>query len=159
MQLCASLKHRLTIIQAKLANSAHPARTITTQTSEAMLTMKQLLIVAHGSRREASNEEIRTLASQVAKYLQLPVDTVQVAFLELATPSIETALKECFQQGTTEVKVLPYFLSSGTHVVNDLPGEIAAAQEIWPNKIIKLLPHIGAADSMISLIASVYHST
>lgn len=121
--------------------------------------MKQLLIVAHGSRREASNQEVRTLATQVAKHLQLPADKVQVAFLELATPSIGTALKECFQQGTTEVSVLPYFLSSGTHVINDLPREIAAAQENWPNKVIKLLPHIGAADTMISLIANAYHST
>ena len=54
--------------------------------------MKQLLIVAHGSRRSASNDEIRVLAGKIAEYLELPAQRVQVAFLELALPSIETAL-------------------------------------------------------------------
>lgn len=118
--------------------------------------MKQLLIVAHGSRRTASNDEVRVLATKVAKHLQLPIEQVQVAFLELALPSIETALDECFQRGADEVNVLPYFLASGSHVVSDVPREIAAAQLKWPNKTITVLPHIGAADSMIGLIASTY---
>lgn len=118
--------------------------------------MSQLLIVAHGSRREASNEEVRVLATQVAERLQVPADKVQVAFLELALPSIETALSDCFQQGVNEVSVLPYFLSSGSHVVSDVPREIAAVQAQWPDKVIKVLPHIGAADSMINMIVSAY---
>lgn len=118
--------------------------------------MTQLLIVAHGSRREASNEEVRRLAIQVAEHLQVPADTVQVAFLELALPSIETALDDCFTQGVNEVSVLPYFLSSGTHVASDVPREIAAAQTKWPDKVIKVLPHIGAADTMINMIAGTY---
>lgn len=118
--------------------------------------MKSLLIVAHGSRRDASNEEVRVLATRVAEHLQLAADNVQVAFLELATPSIESALDAFFNNGVDEVSVLPYFLSSGTHVVNDVPREIAAMQEKWPDKIIKVLPHIGAAETMVSLIASTY---
>ena len=118
--------------------------------------MKQLLIVAHGSRRAASNDEVRVLAAEVAKRLQLPAEQVQVAFLELALPSIETALDKCFQRGVDEVSVLPYFLASGSHVVSDVPREIAAVQAKWPNKTIILLAHIGAADSMVGLIASAY---
>src|SRR5690554_997721 len=120
--------------------------------------MQQLLIVAHGSRREASNQEVRVLAQHVATQLQLPAEQVQVAFLELATPSIATALNQCFQRGVNEVTVLPYFLSSGNHVVNDLPQEIAAVQEDWPDKRIKLLTHIGAIEGMVDLIANAYHS-
>lgn len=118
--------------------------------------MKQLLIIAHGSRREASNEEVRELAKKVAQHLQLPTEQVQVAFLELALPSIETALEDCFKRGVNEVSVLPYFLSSGSHVVSDVPREIAAAQAKWPTKTINVLAHIGAAEPMISLIAAAY---
>lgn len=118
--------------------------------------MQQLLIVAHGSRREASNQEVRSLGQQVATQLQLASEQVQVAFLELTTPSVATALDQCFQRGVNQVTVLPYFLSSGNHVVKDLPQEIAAVQENWPNKHIKLLPHIGAIEGMVHLIASAY---
>ncbi len=121
--------------------------------------MKQLLIVAHGSRREASNEEVRVLAGQVAEHLQFPADQVKVAFLELALPSIATAFDDCFNSGADEVSVLPYFLSSGTHVVSDVPREIEAAQAAWPDKVIRVLPHIGAADTMISLIAASYRQS
>ena len=118
--------------------------------------MKSLLIVAHGSRRDASNDEVRILATEVAKRLQLPTEQVQVAFLELALPSIETAFDECFQRRVNEVSVLPYFLASGSHVASDVPREIAAAQLKWPDKTIRVLPHIGAADSMVGLIANAY---
>lgn len=121
--------------------------------------MKQLLIIAHGSRRTASNDEVKALAAKVAARLQIPAHHVQAAFLELALPSIESALNECFQRGVHEVWVLPYFLSSGSHVVSDVPREIAAAQRQWPDKVITLLPHIGAADAMIDLIAQSYSST
>lgn len=118
--------------------------------------MKKLLIVAHGSRRDASNDEVRVLADKIAKHLALPADGVQVAFLELAIPAIGDALDECFKSGTEKVCVLPYFLSSGTHVVGDVPREIAAAQSRWPDKTIELLPHIGAAEGMVDLIARSY---
>ena len=118
--------------------------------------MQQLLIVAHGSRRAASNEEVRVLAEKVAAHLQLPSDTVQVAFLELALPSIQSALDDCFNNGSTSVSVVPYFLASGSHVVSDVPREIEAAQAKWPNKTINLLPHIGAAESMVGVIANNY---
>ena len=106
--------------------------------------MKQLLIIAHGSRRKDSNQDVTILASKVALHLNLPDDAVQAAFLELASPSIGEAIDACFQRGCDEITVLPYFLSPGTHVVSDVPEEIANAQSKWPDKTINLLPHIGA---------------
>ena len=41
-------------------------------------------------------------------------------------------------------------------MVTDVPREIAAVQSKWPDKTIKLLPHIGAADAMVKLIATAY---
>ena len=117
---------------------------------------KQLLIVAHGSRREDSNEEVRTLAKKVSSNLQLLADDVVVAFLEITSPSIGTTIDNCFNRGTDEVVVLPYFLSSGNHVVNDLPRELENALAKWPGKVITTLPHIGASDEMVNLIAKVY---
>ena len=93
------------------------------------------------------------LAIKVAENLHLGVDDVAIAFLEFASPSIETALNDCFNRGTAEVVVLPYFLSSGNHVVNDMPREIHSALDKWPNKEITMLPHIGASDAMANLIA------
>ena len=47
-----------------------------------------LLIIAHGSRREASNDEVRRLADRVRALCAPGIADVEVAFLELAEPSI-----------------------------------------------------------------------
>ncbi len=66
------------------------------------------------------------------------------------------AIDACFQRGCDEITVLPYFLSPGVHVISDVPAEIAAAQSKWPDKTITLLPHIGATQAMVDLIAQAY---
>jgi sirohydrochlorin ferrochelatase len=118
--------------------------------------IKQLLIVAHGSRRESSNDEVKVLAEKVGAKLQLAVDEIKVAFLELASPSIEDALNESFNHGVEEVVILPYFLSGGVHVVKDIPEEIHQILDKWPAKNITVLPHIGASEAMVNLITEAY---
>lgn len=116
--------------------------------------MKVLMLVAHGSRRTASNHEVATLAKTVSVNKSLSVEKVKVAYLEFAAPDVVTAINESFSAGASEIIVLPYFLSGGNHVVNDLPHEINKAMASWPSKRINLLPHIGASNQMAELIAS-----
>ena len=94
--------------------------------------MKSLLLVAHGSRREASNEEVRQLTTQLAAHAGNRYQSVSCAFLELAEPSIPDGIEACIQQGAEEVIVLPYFLSAGRHVHEDIPREIAGKQQEYP---------------------------
>lgn len=114
--------------------------------------MKQLLIAAHGSRRASSNDEIKALGAKVSVNLGGLFDRVEVAFLEIASPSIESVLVELVNSKADELVVLPYFLSAGNHVVQDLPREIQKVLDQWPNKKITLLPHIGALDAMALVI-------
>ena len=116
--------------------------------------MKSLLIVAHGSRREASNEEVRKLAEQIRCMPDLPVDEVTTAFLELAEPSIPEGLEACIQRGASEVLVFPYFLAAGRHVVEDIPAEIAKVQDKYPKASIHITSHLGSAVDLPALIAA-----
>jgi len=50
--------------------------------------LKALLLVAHGSRRRESNEEIAILTQRVRECAGGRFDLVTCAFLELAEPSI-----------------------------------------------------------------------
>ena len=47
---------------------------------------KVLIVLGHGSRREAANEEIRLLGEMVQQ--QNPSWRVEVAFVEFASPSL-----------------------------------------------------------------------
>lgn len=115
--------------------------------------MKSLVVVAHGSRRTASNEEVAELACQLAGLLVDEYPIVGVGFLELAEPLIPASLEKVIEQGATEICVFPYFLSAGRHVVTDVPEEVKIIQDKYPNITIKMLPYLGALPGLKEFIA------
>ena len=59
--------------------------------------MKALVLVAHGSRREASNEEVINLSRVIKQDMNKEYDVVQAGFLELAKPSIPDSIENCIK--------------------------------------------------------------
>jgi sirohydrochlorin ferrochelatase len=113
--------------------------------------MKALLLVAHGSRRAASNDEVRELTAQL-RQADGRFQHVACAFLELAEPSIPDGLRQAIAAGAGEVVVLPYFLSAGRHVVTDIPAEVAVVQREHPDVAIRVAPYLGAADGVVQIL-------
>lgn len=110
--------------------------------------MKALLVVAHGSRRKESNEEIAALTAKVAERAAGEYGVVEYAFLELAEPSIPEGIEKCLQQGALSVSVLPYFLARGTHVVEDIPEQVAIKQQEYPEADIHITPYLGTVENL-----------
>lgn len=114
--------------------------------------MQALLIVAHGSRRPESNDEIRTLASKAAERAGETYGFVGSAFLELAEPSIPDGIQQCIDQGAVAVTIMPFFLSAGRHVVNDVPELVREKQQEHPHIQIRMAPYLGVSSLMPDLI-------
>jgi len=114
--------------------------------------MKALLIVAHGSRREQSNQEVLELANTLTQQGNHGFDIIEAAFLELADTLIPDGIENCARRGATEIIVLPYFLNSGKHVTRDIPEVITAIKPQYPDINILLTQHIGASPVMLELI-------
>ena len=111
-----------------------------------------LLLIAHGSRRKASNEEVIALANRMRQSRPPHIADVQVAFLELAEPSIPDALADCVSMGAREILVFPYFLAAGTHVTVDIPEEIATFKNKHPHIQVTITPHLGASPQLAEAI-------
>jgi sirohydrochlorin ferrochelatase len=77
-----------------------------------------ILLIAHGSRQQAANDDLRALASRLVTRDGFPI--VEPSFLELADPTIEMGALRCVESGATRVLIIPYFLSSGLHLNRDL---------------------------------------
>ncbi len=77
-----------------------------------------VLLMAHGSRRREANDDLVALAEMLRP--RVPNQFVEISYLELAAPSIPESLERCFQRGATEIHMLPWFLSAGSHVTDDL---------------------------------------
>lgn len=114
--------------------------------------MKTLLLVAHGSRRAASNEEVQIITRRLAVQAIGRYDLVDCAFLEIASPLIPEAIQDLIDRGATQVVVLPYFLSAGRHVAEDIPKEVEGVKQANPGVDIRIVPHLGSAEGMTGLL-------
>ena len=113
--------------------------------------MKFLLLVAHGSRRDASNDEIRILAKRL-QTMSHPFKEIDCAFLEIARPSIYEALQRFIVIGAKDIVVLPYFLSAGRHVTMDIPEQVEQVKNQYPNVKIDIVSYLGASEMIAELV-------
>jgi len=114
--------------------------------------MHALLLIAHGSRRQASNDEVRKLTKNLEQHTDDEFSIIECAFLELAEPSIPDGVTACVEKGAESVTVLPYFLSAGRHVVTDIPEELQKAKNQHPQVNIKTAPYLGAAQGISEIL-------
>jgi sirohydrochlorin ferrochelatase len=111
-----------------------------------------LLVVAHGSRRQQSNDEVSAITDKLRTSCHGDYAIVHSGFLELASPSIPDGIEQCINDGATRITVLPYFLNSGRHVVEDVPELVNTASQQHPGVDIVIAPHLGASPLMVDLL-------
>ena len=114
--------------------------------------MAALLLVAHGSRRAASNNEVRELTDKLRDVASDRFEQIECAFLELAEPLIPDGISCCINQGAEEVIILPYFLSAGRHVSEDIPGIVAETQSHYPNIPLRIAPYLGESTDIVQTL-------
>jgi len=109
-----------------------------------------VVIVDHGSKRSAANE---ALDDVVRMYRSARDDCyVTKAHMELASPSILDAVRECRDvAGVDTVIVAPYFLSNGRHVQEDIPQLVAEAAEATGVRCV-VAGHLGLDAGLVNLI-------
>jgi len=121
--------------------------------------MKALLLIAHGSRRKQSNIEVVMLAEKLKQKCSEHYPIIHAGFLELALPLIPEAIKKCVDDGATSIIMLPYFLNSGRHVIEDIPTIVNDTEKDYPNVEIKIAPHLGNSSLMIDLLITTANAT
>jgi sirohydrochlorin cobaltochelatase len=93
---------------------------------------------------EAVAGRIRGAAPQLA---------VELAYLELMSPTLPEAGERLVGAGCTRVDVVPLFLGTGGHVRQDLPALLEGLRAAHPSVRWRLRPAIGEADSVIDAMA------
>jgi sirohydrochlorin ferrochelatase len=84
------------------------------------------LLIAHGSRQQEANDDLRYVAAALERRGYAMVET---CFLELAEPDVDEGAARCVGRGATRVIMVPYFLSAGVHVRRDLTAARARMAE------------------------------
>ncbi len=108
-----------------------------------------LLLIDHGSRRAASNDQLADMAERVRRLR--PDAVVTHAHMEIAPPDIAAGVAELVRQGASEVVGLLYFLSDGRHSQEDVPRlltEAGAAHGVS----VRLGSALGPHDALAALL-------
>ena len=108
-----------------------------------------ILIVGHGSREEAANRAFKRLVRQYAACH--PNRKIAYAFLELAQPSLETAL-ESLSASASAIIVLPLFLFASGHMRRDIPLILKKFRQKHPSVNLSLVRELGPDPLMVELM-------
>jgi len=111
-----------------------------------------IIIVDHGSRSRESNQLLRELVDAFVRVYDERYPIVEPAHMELAEPSIATALGRCVARGADEIMVCPFFLGPGKHWQEDIPRLAAEAAEIYEVKYHLLAAPLGLDELVLKLL-------
>lgn len=85
------------------------------------------ILLAHGSSDPRWTEPFAQILEHVRSRLQQ--GRVELAFMELATPSLGEQATRLAQDGFTHIDVVPLFFAQGRHLREDVPRQLAALQQ------------------------------
>lgn len=109
-----------------------------------------VLLIAHGSRRAAANDDLVEVAARLLKRGEFEI--VVASYLELAEPSIPDGAEQCISAGADSIRLLPYFLSAGSHVMRDLQRYRDELRERFPQHTFTLCPPLGLHPLMLDIV-------
>lgn len=112
--------------------------------------MLGLLLIDHGSRRAESNQQLEDMAVLVQRLR--PTALVMAAHMEIAQPDLATTFAALVARGATRIIILPYFLSDGRHLTQDIPALAQAAAERHPGVAWSIGGALGPHDALAALL-------
>ncbi|KVX60161.1 sirohydrochlorin chelatase [Burkholderia stagnalis] len=110
-----------------------------------------IVLFGHGARDPRWAEPFERLAARLRA--AAPAAPVSLAFLELMTPSLDTAVAAQVAAGCTRITVVPVFFGQGGHVRRDLPQLVDACRAAHPGVKIRCATAVGEDDGVLDAIA------
>lgn len=109
-----------------------------------------ILLIAHGSRRKEANDDLVRLADLVKE--RRPSALVEIAYLELTTPTILEGGRACVARGARRVLMSPFFLSAGAHATSDLQDFRDQLSAEHPAVEFLLCPPLGLHPLLVDVV-------
>ena len=111
--------------------------------------MIAFVLFAHGSRVEAANDAVRSVAAELARS---GGHAVAPAFLELGEPDLAGAVDRLVADGASRIIVIPYFLTLGTHLQRDLPTLVRDSARNHPHLEMEVTPPLDGHPALLQVL-------
>jgi sirohydrochlorin ferrochelatase len=111
---------------------------------------RAILIVDHGSRRLEANRQLEALADRVRARAEGCI--VQVAHMDVTSPSIAEGIDSCVAEGANEIVVHPFFLGPGSHSAHDIPRLVREAAGRHPGLRVRVTAPLGPHEKLVDIV-------
>jgi sirohydrochlorin ferrochelatase len=108
-----------------------------------------LLIMAHGSPRQETCDEIEAIAEPLRAANDFA--EILVSYLDCNSPTIGNACDILAAWGHRQIIALPHFLHTGRHVCDDVPTILEEAMARHPGLTIHMTPFVGQSPRLVEL--------
>jgi sirohydrochlorin cobaltochelatase len=112
--------------------------------------VRGLVLFAHGARDPEWARPFEAIRERIRG--QRPEYRIELAYLELMSPSLEEAIATLVSQGVPCISVFPLFMAQGGHLKNDLPRILDAFRATYPKVPIVMESAIGDVPEVLDAI-------
>jgi sirohydrochlorin cobaltochelatase len=107
-----------------------------------------IILFAHGAREPEWAQPFESIRDRL-----LAAGTpVELAFLEIMSPSLDEAAARLADQGIKTVIIVPLFLAQGSHLKRELPAMVAKIRKRHPKTEFRVTPALGEAPEVVAAI-------
>lgn len=108
-----------------------------------------IILFAHGSAVPEANRAIADLAQEVSRRARCPAGC---AFLEIEQPDLPVAVAQAVRAGAGRIVIIPYFLTLGVHMRQDLPRLVEQQRQRFPGTEILVGQSLDNHPRMVEVI-------
>lgn len=108
-----------------------------------------IVIIGHGSKSPSALATLDEVTAKIDEAFDLPV---RLASLQFNSPTFEETIDELVNHGIERVILMPFFIYSGIHVTEDIPGAIDDITKKYDRLEIVMTGHLGADPSIIGVV-------
>ncbi|WP_312095905.1 sirohydrochlorin chelatase [Niallia sp.] len=112
--------------------------------------MDAVIYIGHGSRIGEGNKQFIAFIEEVKKEVNIPVQ--EIAFLELASPSISETMEKVILAGARDILVVPVLLFAAAHFKRDIPEELEIVKARFPEVRFSVTKPFDLHPKMMNLV-------
>ena len=112
------------------------------------------ILLAHGSSDPNWIKPFDELLTRIRQGIESESTRVELAYMELASPTLEQQVEILADEGFTHIDVLPLFFAAGRHLRLDVPAQLEALQKEHLIKLT-LFPPVGLEQEVADAIGNV----
>jgi len=109
---------------------------------------RAVILFAHGAREPEWAQPFESIRER----LRAAGLTVELAFLEIMSPSLAEAAARLAKKGAETVTIVPLFLAQGGHLKRDLPAMVEKIRKKHAKTEFRVTPALGEAPEIVDAI-------